>query len=358
VLERLAHFYSADLGLLIMSDGHGHYSIYRVESQVSTTAQREEIADALSAELLALPSTLAVCYNRQRGWWRRSASRIQSFDARGDQPTDDLRPVIEALADTLDAKSFISVPTFRHNEASGRIYFSKSSRGTFNLSDVDFLLNVMKHANPIIENIRLVDNLASDAAERERHRIARDIHDSIIQPYIGFQIALSGLRRRIDAGQTDVAAEIQQLSDMTALGVADLRRYVSKLKNSGEEQTTLLPAIERFAKKFSDATGITVNISSSSELATDDRLAAEIFQLVTEGLSNIRKHTDAAQAVVKIVSENKRLIVSIENDGSPESNGEELFTPKSITERALSLNGFAQVEQTATGTKVRVEIPL
>jgi signal transduction histidine kinase len=216
----------------------------------------------------------------------------------------------------------------------------------------------MKHANPIIENIRLVDNLASDAAERERHRIARDIHDSIIQPYIGFQIALSGLRRRIDAGQTDVAAEIQQLSDMTALGVADLRRYVSKLKNSGEEQTTLLPAIERFAKKFSDATGITVNISSSSELATDDRLAAEIFQLVTEGLSNIRKHTDAAQAVVKIVSENKRLIVSIENDGSPESNGEELFTPKSITERALSLNGFAQVEQTATGTKVRVEIPL
>jgi signal transduction histidine kinase len=355
VLESLRDFYHADLGLLVMNDLHDRHSVYRAETNGASAARREELSDTLSEELLALPGSLAVSY--RSGGGLSKGSRIEAFDVRDGQRLEVPAAVIEKLANRFDSRSFISVPTFRHREVSGRIYLSKTNKGEFDNSDVEFLLNVMKHANPIIENIRLVDKLASDAAERERQRIARDIHDSIIQPYIGFQIALSGLRRRIDAGQANVAPEVQKLTDMAVVGVADLRRYVSKLKNSGEQETTLLPAIERFATKFSDVTGIEVNIAASAELVIDDRLAAEVFQMVTEGLSNIRRHTDATQAEIHISIENKRLILTIENDGAS-PNERESFTPKSISERAISLNGFADVERNAGGTVVRVEIPL
>src|SRR5262249_15325600 len=134
------------------------------------------------------------------------------------------------LADTLDAVSFISAPVFRHHEFAGRIYFSILDKRGFDTSDVDFLMMVLKHVGTIIENIRLFDRMASDAAQEERRRIARDIHDSVIQPYIGFQIGLSGMRHKLAVGSVDVNHEIDRLLEMTNIGITDLRRYVGGLK--------------------------------------------------------------------------------------------------------------------------------
>lgn len=357
ILESLREFYRADLGLILLSDPvSGRYIAYRAEPRAEPgSIHREEISEEFSRELLALTSATAICYNCRRGPFTGSAAKIQSFDVLTGDYSDQQRSVAETLADRFDAESYISAPIFRHQEVSGRIFFTQTRGPAFQVSDVSFLLNVMKHANPIIENIRLVDTLAADAAERERRRIARDIHDSIIQPYIGFQIALSGLRRKLDAGQDNVSAEVQQLTEMTTVGVSDLRRYVSNLKNPGEPETTLLPAVERFTTKFSDATGISVAVDIPAALIIDERLAAEVFQMITEGLSNIRKHTDATNAVVRIGAANKRLSVSIENDCVMQSA---FFRPRSISERATALNGSATVRCSARSTAVQIEIPL
>lgn len=357
ILESLRNFYHADLGFVVVNDpAPGRHVSYRAEPHTEPgSIHREEISDDFSRALLALPSSTAVCYSCGRVPVKSSGRKIQSLDVLTGDSSDEPRAVVEALADRFDAASYISAPIFRHNEVSGRIFFTRTRGPAFQMSDVGFLLNVMKHANPIIENIRLVDTLATDAAERERRRIARDIHDSIIQPYIGFQIALSGLRRKLDAGQPNVSAEVQKLTEMTAVGVSDLRQYVRKLKDPGEHETTLIPAIQRFTAKFSDATGINVQIDIPAALVIDERLAAEVFQMITEGLSNIRKHTEATNAFVKISSDQKILSLSIENDCNRQS---EAFKPKSINERATALNGSTQVERGAHRTAVRVEIPL
>ena len=112
------------------------------------------------------------------------------------------------------------------------MYFSRKRGRALDISDLFFLSQVIEQANPIIENVRLVDRLASDAAEQERQRIARDIHDSVIQPYIGFQIGLSGVRRKLAAGHADVRAEIERLAEMADVGIVDLRGYVRGLKDT------------------------------------------------------------------------------------------------------------------------------
>ena len=71
---------------------------------------------------------------------------------------------------------------------------------------------LIEHVTPVLENIRLVDRLASEAAEYERQRIARDIHDGMIQPYIGLQLGLAAIRQKIERGNNDVGHDVRELT--------------------------------------------------------------------------------------------------------------------------------------------------
>lgn len=70
-------------------------------------------------------------------------------------------------------------------------------------------MQLIEHVLPVIDNIRLVDRLASAAAEEERRRIARDLHDRIVQPYIGLQLGLAAVRQRL-ATAGEVTADVDR----------------------------------------------------------------------------------------------------------------------------------------------------
>src|SRR5207247_9242777 len=83
----------------------------------------------------------------------------------------------------LDTGSFVTVPLFYRRELVGRLYLTARRRRAFREPDAFFVLHVIEQIAPVIDNIRLVDQLASDAAEQERQTIARDLHDSVLPPY-------------------------------------------------------------------------------------------------------------------------------------------------------------------------------
>lgn len=87
-------------------------------------------------------------------------------------------------------------------------------------------------------------------------------------------------------------------------------------------------------------------------------MAAEVFSIVTEGLSNIRRHTLATTASITLVQENGQLSIQIRNDGV-EGEAFVPFTPRSITERTTALGGEVRVErQGHSHAAVIAEIPL
>jgi signal transduction histidine kinase len=117
--------------------------------------------------------------------------------------------------------------------------------------------------------------------------------------------------------------------------------------------------VQRFTKKFAEATGIAVHIEAKTALPVHDRLAAEVFQMVAEGLSNVRRHTRSAQATVTLACDDQYLHLCIANDvmaGAAPTP----FTPRSIMERATALGGGAHVEWPEHGGTVMivVDIPL
>jgi signal transduction histidine kinase len=358
-IQQLRRFYAADAGFLIALDPRSNQHIlYRVDSaDCNDAVQPEAVSAELANKLLGLPDEAAVCYSSRTGRLiLRNGFYAQNVVT--GEPLDGIKDLAASLAVTLDAASLITVPLLRYNQPVGRLFFLlQNSKRLFAQSDVTFLLQVFERVNPVIENIRLVDRLASDAAEHERHRIARDIHDSVIQPYIGFQIGLSGMRRKLLGGKTDLNDDITRLLEMTSVGISDLRQYIGGLKTAVGEDG-LPSSISRFCKKFSEATGIWVDVDAPSGMQINDGLAAEAFQMVEEGLSNVRRHTEATRAVVGLDCGGGKLHLRIENDGTVTKNGGQ-FTPRSISDRAASLGGRARVEKrTDGGTVVRIEVPL
>jgi len=220
-----------------------------------------------------------------------------------------------------------------------------------------------------MENIRLVDGLASDAADQERQRIARDIHDSIIQPYVGLQLGIAALAQRMRAGETDLLDNVEELLDLTNQELLEMRRYVWGLRAGEERRDVLLPAIQRFVTRFASVTGIDVDVEARGKIEVNDRLAAELFQIVAEGLSNVRRHALCNEARVEITCEEGKFLLQIKNrrpeesaslaftnDGVPRETP--LFSPRSIVERAALLGGETRVFIDDDFTVVAVAIPL
>ncbi|HEX6605274.1 MAG TPA: histidine kinase [Chloroflexia bacterium] len=357
LLRRLQGFYGADAALLVMCDvGAGVHRLYQTAQGAAAAAGAAPIPAEVANMLLELPAAQPILYPGHALPWQRFTQRARRRLRRSGAGAAAPRhaELGAAVAALLEVDSFISVSLRNSGGTTGRIYLT--ARRRFADSDMHFLTQVAEHVSPVLENIRLVDRLAADAAEHERERIARNIHDSVIQPYIGMQMGLAAVRDKLAAGRGDVTADLDRLIALAGTGITDLRGFARKLPGEVAPEGSLLPAMRRFTDKFTDATGIAVALDVPADLYLHDRLAAEVFQIIAEGLSNVRRHTQAAHAAIHLQCRADQLHLCIENDGVDNAPA---FMPRSITGRATALGGHVSVgHPTPDHTAVLVEIPL
>jgi len=101
-----------------------------------------------------------------------------------------------------------------------------------------------------------------------------------------------------------------------------------------------------------------VQVEAAADLCLNDRLATAAFQLVAEGLSNVRRHTDSTWATIGLACCNGHFLLRIENDAAAGTAGGP-FRPRSITERAAALGGQVHFRRTEDARVViLVDIPL
>lgn len=359
IMKKLREFYDADACLVINTGSVSNAHILRrVDRSDGELGHRVESVGTEAEQLLTWPSEWAVTWNSrsEKRWFRKTPCAAYDFLS-GERVKDMDCESYAAIADLIDSDSFITIPIYQRNTFRGRLYLTTKGR-YFNYSEVDFLRQVMGHVMPMIDNIQLVDRLASQAAEYERQKISRDIHDSAIQPYIGLKLGLEALRRNV-SDDDSIADGLAELVERTDSVIGDLRTYVGGLQGAGSSQRSnvLTSSVERHAKQLGEFYGIAVDVKIATTANMNDRLAAEIFQIVREGLSNIRRHTNSAEARIRMASLNGDIVLDIENDSAAE--GQSTFTPRSITERAIALGGRVSVNVSDGGcTTVSVLIPM
>ena len=367
ILESVRDFYDAEACLLVIpgkaADAES-YQMYRAARGIyPSRSAPPEIGSDAAAQFLSPSLEYAVIYRKNH------SSHARLFDVKTRVFSEAPAGTGDKLSGMLDAQRYLSVPVYYRHQAVGRLYIVNGPM-QIDGPDMEFMLQLMDHVTPVMENIRLIDNLASDAAETERRRIAHDIHDSVIQPYLGIQFGLSALDQKLESGDVGIRENVQELLELTKHELAELRRFVWGLKAGEERMDVLLPAIERYAERFALVTGINVDVESHGKVKVNDRLAAELFQIVAEGLSNVRRHAFCRDARVEILCKETSLQLQIKNSrpraGSPVDverpdghDGIRAFRPRSIAERAAALGGETQVfVDEKDYTVVSVGIPL
>jgi signal transduction histidine kinase len=198
------------------------------------------------------------------------------------------------------------------------------------------------------------------AAEAERARWARELHDETLQALGSLRLVLSAGARagELEAMSRAIAQSLEQLE----LDTATLRGLITELRPAALDQLGLEPAVLALIDRFR-ASGLDVDVNI--DLARgQDRLKPEletgIYRIVQEALTNAVKHGDAERAAVELVEDERGIRVSIRDDG-------EGFEPTAATdgfgllgmhERVELLQGELTVESApGNGTQISVSLP-
>lgn len=356
VLQKLRDFCRADACIVISHDPESNEYLMREASSLSENSDIAEQPLPTETANLLLPFNSGQLINfnqiKKSSWFAGNGCEIH--DPETGKWTKPEEETCAAIADMLNAQSFISAPLQSTRDA-GRIYVTSNSVA-YHSDDTLFLAQAVDQAFRLIEHVRTLDRLASGAAGQERQRIVGDLHDTTIQPYIGLKLGLEALHAQA-GNDNPLNRPIEGLLKMTGEVIGDLRRYVDNLKNQQVLPGNLLVAsIREKADKFLAYYGMQVGIQTHGDIYVSDRLAAEVLQIVSEALSNIRKHTRARQCTVALSCGNGLFRLTIDNpfDGS----SQEQPIPRSISRRVAALGGQMDMQYDRNGqTILDVKIP-
>jgi PAS domain S-box-containing protein len=202
-----------------------------------------------------------------------------------------------------------------------------------------------------------------DAAEQERGRWARELHDETLQSLAVLRMRLaSALRDESPDDLHDTGQEaVQQIDDE----IVKLRRLITELRPASLDTIGLEAALYALAQQHQQAGEIQIDCDFELSRAAEERPAAlletAVYRLVQEALNNVSKHSMAQRAELRVRESDSQIEIEVSDDGVGfEPNlVREGFGLVGMRERAALLGGTLRIESTpGSGTKVRAEIPL
>lgn len=217
---------------------------------------------------------------------------------------------------------------------------------------------------------RLLDQLAATQADlaaaehragvlAERHRLARDIHDTLAQGFASVAMLLDAAQADLPPGAPPTR-RVEQAMRTARENLAETRRLVHALRPHELEGAGLPGAICQLADRLSAETGIAVHTTvTGNPVALEPQVEGELLRVVQEALTNIRRHADASRVTVTLSYLDGELVLDVQDDGCgvpPGSSGG--FGLATMRERINDLGGVFTVEsEPGGGTTVGAVVP-
>lgn len=252
--------------------------------------------------------------------------------------------------------NFLGVPVTAGDSTYGNLYLTEKTGGFS--EDDRVVVEALSHiAGAAIQTARLQERLKLVAVVEDRQRIARDLHDSVIQDLFAVGLGLQELNRRIDDPET--AQLVDEAVDRLDTSVNSLRQYIFELKDPSHPKVTLDERLQDLVSRMGSAYPSTVRLSLDwiGPTTADD----EIVMLVQEGLSNSLRHGEAERVEVTIDDDPHNVIIRVEDDGIgfdqiAMNHGMGLTNMRSRVER---LGGVMTIEsEIGEGTILQLWLPI
>lgn len=198
------------------------------------------------------------------------------------------------------------------------------------------------------------------AVLEDRSRIARELHDGVIQSLFGAGMGLQAVAET--AGLTpETESSLARVSQIIDNAMQDLRNYIFDLQPTALLGRDLAGALELLARDFETTSGIRCTVTVDPNLAgAPAGMPAHIVQILREALSNISRHAAATSCHINVGHTHNELVIEVTDNGrgfSPQPNGGQGL--HNIRRRAAELGGSAEfISALGRGATVRVRLPL
>jgi signal transduction histidine kinase len=254
----------------------------------------------------------------------------------------------------------VAVPLFADGRPLGALTISRPvGSERFTTADLEMAADFARQTSVAIAfaHARL-DRQQLELVE-ERTRIARDLHDHVIQRLFGAGLALQSASTLADPA---LAARITEQVDAIDAAISEIRTAVFTLQSRpSAERPGLRHRVLDVATAAAPALGWTPRLSFAGavDLFVDDDLAADIVAVVREGLANAARHARAQRGDVRVEISGGRLVVVVEDDGvGPPPKLTRSSGTTNLAERAQSRGGaFVLGAADPRGTRLEWSIP-
>ena len=199
------------------------------------------------------------------------------------------------------------------------------------------------------------------AEERERRRIAADLHDHIGQSLALAQIKLSGLRDALGAEAQPALAECLRLIEQS---ITETRTLTFELSPPILYDLGLKAALGWLGDRLAERHGLAVSVEGEGDTGLDPEVASLLFRVVRELLMNVVKHAETPHARVALSREGDQLVIEVEDggvgfDADVDAHTQRGFGLFSVREQGARLGGTVEiVSARGEGTRVRLRIPV
>ena len=202
------------------------------------------------------------------------------------------------------------------------------------------------------------------AQEKERSRLASEIHDDFSQRLALLALGLENAEEAIGASPDEAVRQVHSLLNSASEIGADLHTFSHRLHSSTLERLGLVPGVSALCKEFALQNGVEVDFRANDvPRSVHPDVSLCVFRIVQEGLRNLKRHSGAAKAQVQLRVAADRIVVTVRDEGAGfdarEVENKEGIGMRSMEERAHLLGGrFKVYSEPGKGTEIEASVPL
>lgn len=198
---------------------------------------------------------------------------------------------------------------------------------------------IMVHqVNHELENYAAVSEKIAE--DKERKRLAREIHDTLGHALTGIAAGVDACIAMIDINPQATKKQLMVISKVVRQGIVDVRNSLNKLRPGALEQHGFKGAIENMIEEFTSVSDLTISLDYRLDKVDFENTKEDIlFRVIQESVTNAVRHGDATHIDISLYIEDNNLYLKIQDNGHGCEEIHYGFGLKQMKERLGMING-------------------
>ena len=267
---------------------------------------------------------------------------------------------IVGIMSAENVRSLMYIPIKVQNTVLGVFNVCSSVPGVFDEDRQRLFVSLIQRAALSIENSRLFERTKQMAVLDERNRLAQELHDSAKQKAFAALAQLGAAKKKVSNDHGNPAEHLVEAEKIVSEVIRDLTFLIQESYPKGIKERGLAASVRDYAYAWESRSSIRLDLSILNEHRLPVAIEQVLYRIVQEGLSNIARHSQATQANVRILYQEREIQIQIGDNGrgfdltgTTRGLGLQL-----IHERTESVGGQVAIQSRPGGTWLKIRVPI